>query len=86
MSVAGVTCMTTLAEMKSRHAARKLRDAPLNKILGPDKSSEDFDALLAMIDSYKDLLREVHVFLRNNPKKHDELFDELVTKVGEASE
>ena len=66
--------MTTLAELKSRHAARKLRDAPLHKILGPDQSYGDMDQALEMIDALKETLRDVAIHMRANPKHNDELF------------
>lgn len=84
-AVEGIS-MTTLAELKSRHAARKLRDAPLHKILGPDQSYGDMDQALEMIDVLKETLRDVALHMRANPKHNDELFDELMTRVGSASE
>ena len=78
--------MMMLAEIKHRHAMRKITDAPLVKILGEDQSAKDMDSALALIDSQKDLLREIGLYLRTNFKQNDEVYDDLLTRVSEATE
>lgn len=85
-TVVGATSMTTLAEIKHRHNLRKITDAPLVKILGPDQAAKDMDLALGLIDGQKDLLREVALYLRANFKQNDEVYTDLLNKVGQASE
>jgi hypothetical protein len=75
-----------LSEIKSRHASRKLRDAPLHKILGPDATYNDLDEAIEMIDHLKEVLRDAAIYLRANPKQNDEIFDDLLNRIGVASE
>lgn len=86
MTAVEATYMTMLAEIKHRHAMRKITDAPLVKILGEDQSAKDMDSALALIDSQKDLLREIGFYLRTNFKQNDEVYDDLLTRVSEATE
>jgi hypothetical protein len=76
----------TLAEIKSRHALRKITDAPLVKILGPDQSAKDMDAVLELVDTQKDLLRDLGAYLRNHVQVNDDTYSELLERVTQAVE
>jgi hypothetical protein len=85
MTVAEAISMT-LAEIKHRHNLRKITDAPIVRILGPDTAAKDMDALLEIVDYQKQILRDVAAYLRTNARPNDEVFDELINRVGGASE
>lgn len=44
------------------------------------------DSALELIDGQKDLLREVALYLRANFKQNDEVYTELLNRIGQASE
>jgi DNA-binding GntR family transcriptional regulator len=75
-----------LTELRQRHERRKVVEMPLVRILGPDQTTADIDALFEIIDQMKDALRDAYCYLREHPKLNDETFDELINKVGRASE
>jgi hypothetical protein len=78
--------MTMLAEIKHRHNLRKITDAPLVNILGPNQAANDMELALELIDWQKDLLRDVALYLRANFKQNDEVYIDLINRIGQASE
>lgn len=64
--------MRSLAELKKRHADRKLRDVPLAKLFGPDQTIADLDDAFEQIDQLKQCLRNIviHAQQSRDPELH----------------
>jgi hypothetical protein len=80
------TFMATLAELKHRQYLRKMTNAPIVKILGPDQAEQDVEWLLSQIDSAKQLLLEAALYIEQTEQSHDAVTTDLITRMKSAAE
>lgn len=78
--------MVTLAEVKHRQYLRRMTNAPLVKILGPDQAETDVDWLIEQLDAAKQLLREAALYIEQTEQSHDAVTVELVDRMKAAAE
>lgn len=77
--------MLTPIEIRARHEMRKQLNAPMDKLLGPDAAAADMDAALEMLDHARQLLREAATYIQQTTQANDDLTNDLVERMCEAS-